>query len=255
MHKIVIIGSGNLATHLSLALFKIGHQITQVYSRQIDNAQALALKFNCKAISNLNDLDEHADLYIIAVSDCAISKIIEKVNFASKKVVHTAGSESLSVFKGNIENYGVFYPLQTFSKIREINFSNVPICIEANNEEFKLFLNKLAKQISNNIWNIDSETRKILHLSGILVNNFVNHLYFLAEDILKEKDIPFKILQELIKETEAKATDIGPEHAQTGPAKRNDLETQKKHLDLLSSKPNLKQIYELISKDIFLKYN
>jgi predicted short-subunit dehydrogenase-like oxidoreductase (DUF2520 family) len=253
--EIIMIGSGNLATNLAKLFYSIGHKIVQVYSRNIDNAKKLSHQLGCEAISNLVNLKKHADLYIIAVSDTAIATILENVDFSDKKVVHTAGSVPLSIFGSNINNCGVFYPLQTFSKERILDFKNVPICIEANNEDFKLFLNHLANQISTKIWSFDSETRKKIHLSAVFVNNFVNHTYSLAEEILKEKNIPFDILSELIKETAAKAIELGPTHSQTGPAIRNDIETQKKHLDLLSSKPEIKQFYEWISNNISLKYN
>jgi predicted short-subunit dehydrogenase-like oxidoreductase (DUF2520 family) len=251
--NIIMIGSGNLATQLSNEIYKKGHQIIQIYSRNIRHAEKLASKFNCDSIDDLKHLKNNADLYIIALSDKAIDQVIGQVNFEDKNIVHTAGSIELSVFNAEIKNYGVFYPLQTFTKNKELDFSNIPICIEANNEQFKLFLNKFGQQISKKVWNIDSETRKTLHLTGVLANNFVNHLYHHAEDLLKEKGIKFEILHELIKETVLKAIDLGPAKAQTGPAIRNDIETQKKHLDLLSSKPNLKQIYKLFSEDILLK--
>jgi len=253
--KIIMIGAGKLATNLSNVCYRLGHKIIQVYSREMENAVALAIQIESNPINSLKLVDNQADLYIIAVSDSAIDKIFGEIDFSDKMVVHTAGSVPLSVFGSNISNCGVLYPLQTFSKNRILDFNDIPICIEANNEDFKLFLNKLAKQISTKIWNIDSETRKIVHLSAVFANNFVNHAYMLAEEILKEKEIPFDILSELIKETASKAIEMGPTHSQTGPAIRNDIETQKKHLDLLSSKPEIKQFYEWISNSISLKYN
>jgi predicted short-subunit dehydrogenase-like oxidoreductase (DUF2520 family) len=252
--KIVMIGSGNLASHLSKAFYDKGHQICQVFSRNIAHAKILADQFDSEAISNLDHLIKFADLFVIAVSDNAIQNIINEVDFSNKSVIHTSGSIPISIFKNINGNYGVFYPFQTFTKGRDLDFRNIPICIEAINEPYKLFLNSLAGQLSTKIVNIDSEKRMMLHLSGIFANNFVNHLYALAEKLLKQAEIPFHILNELITETANKAIQTNPTHAQTGPAKRNDMEILKKHLDLLSSKPNFKQIYKLISNDIRLKY-
>ncbi len=252
--EIVMIGSGRLATHLSKALLGCGHRIIQVFSRDANNAIVLADHLICGAISNLDFLETNADLYIISVSDQAIEQILERFDFSRKRVVHTAGSVPLSVFNENINDCGVIYPLQTFSKNRELNFEQVPLCIEARNENFNLFLNKLAYQISGNVWQINSETRKMLHLSGIFACNFVNHLYQMAKEIIEEKGIPFEILHQLIQETAQKAIHLGPENAQTGPALRNDIEIQKKHLDLLSSRSEFRHIYEWFSNSIALKY-
>jgi predicted short-subunit dehydrogenase-like oxidoreductase (DUF2520 family) len=252
--EIVMIGSGNLATHLSKTLLNCGHRIVQVFSRDANNAILLADSLICGAISNLDFLETKADLYIIAVSDHAIGQIIEKFDFSGKRVVHTAGSVPLSVFGESIIDCGVFYPLQTFSKNREIDFSRIPLCIEAKNENFKVFLNKLAGQMSNSVWQLDSDARQLVHLSGVFANNFVNHLYSIARELLSDKNIPFDILHELIMETAEKAVMLGPETAQTGPAIRNDLLIQKRHLDLLSSRPEFQHIYQWFTNDISQKF-
>lgn len=252
--KIIMIGAGKLASNLALACLNMGHEIIQVYSRNMSHAKALAIQTNSVPINELDSLDNLADLYIIAVSDSAIHEILERVDFSNKSVVHTAGSVPLSIFDPRIHNCGVFYPLQSFSKGRLLEFKNIPIFIEANNNQFKLLLSKFANQLSQQVWDMDSESRKMVHLSGVFANNFVNHIYTLSEQILRDKGIPFNILGELIKETAAKALEMGPEQSQTGPAIRNDAETQKKHLDLLSSKPEIQQLYMLISNNISLKY-
>jgi predicted short-subunit dehydrogenase-like oxidoreductase (DUF2520 family) len=252
--NIVMIGAGNLATRLSLALTQSGNKIIQVYSRTIENARILAKISGSQPICDLNQIAKKADLFIISVPDKEIEKILDFLSHQNK-VVHTAGSVTIEIFKNKFENYGVFYPFQTFTRNRELAFNNVPVCIEANNSEFKLLLNKLAIQISDKIWEIDSNQRKKLNMAGVFAANFANHMYSIAGDILKEGKLPFELLHALIKETAEKAIAIGPYEAQTGPAKRNDTETQNKHLELLSSKPGLKQLYEMISYDISLKYN
>ena len=251
--KIVLIGSGNVATHLSMALKNAQHQIIQVFSRSLENAEKLAKKLNAQALNQLSELVEDADLYIISVSDNAILKIVSQIDFTNKKVVHTAGSVPLNIFKENIKNAGVFYPFQTFSKEREINFSQVPLCIEANNPDFEQFLTNLAKQLSENVQLINSEKRKYLHLSGVFACNFVNHLYHIAGNILEQQNINPKILFPLIKETAAKVEKLTPLQAQTGPAVRNDTESLKKHLDLLTSTPEYQEIYKWFSEQIFIK--
>ena len=253
--KIVMLGSGNLAFHLSNALLGANHQIIQVFSRTINSAEILAKQLNTNAISSLQEIDNNADLYILAVSDKAISHIINGFDFSNKKVVHTAGSVALSVFGCEYQNVGVFYPLQTFSKSRKLNFKEIPICIEANNPQFELFLTHLANQLSEIVLKITSKQRAQLHLAAVFANNFVNHLYSISKNIIVKSDIDFNILKPLIKETALKIFELSPENAQTGPAIRNDAGSLEKHLELLSSSPEYQAIYKLISEDIRLKYN
>lgn len=253
--KIVMIGAGNLAYHLSKALSEANHQILQVFSRTISSAEILAKQICADAICDLKMLDHGADLYIIAASDMAIAQIVEQFDFNNKRVVHTAGSVPISVFNSEIQNSGVFYPLQSFSKARNVNFKEVPICIESNNQQFELFLMDLAKQLSESTWCINSIQRKQLHLSAVFANNFVNHLYFIANEIISKANIDFKILHPLIIETAHKLLELGPKSSQTGPALRNDTESLKKHLELLSSTPEYQDIYKIITDDIYLKHN
>jgi len=252
---VVMLGSGNVATHLCGALINAGHRVKQIYSRNIKMAKELANKYETIAINDLSLLNTKADLYIIAITDKAIGDLISKIDFANKKVVHTAGSVPLSIFPKNIEKHGVFYPFQTFSKKKEVQFSDIPICIEANETGFEEFLCNLAKELSSNVLKISSEQRKIIHLSGVFACNFVNHLYHVAGDILAKNNIDEKILKPLIKETSDKIMNLPPLLAQTGPAIRNDTEIIKKHLDLLSSSPEYQQIYKLLCEDIFNTHN
>ncbi len=251
--KVVLIGSGNVATHFALALQKQGHEIVQIFSKNKANANALSIKTSAQATNQLSDLQDNADLYIISVSDKAIADILSSVDFSTKKVIHTAGSIPLSIFPENIKNAGVFYPFQTFSKDREIDFSQVPLCIEANNSDFEKFLLNLAKQLSTNVQLIDSEKRRYLHLSGVFACNFVNHLYDIAGNILNQQNIDPKIILPLIKETAAKVEKLTPLQAQTGPAVRNDTESLKKHIDLLTSTPEYQEIYKWFSEQIYKK--
>ncbi len=249
--EIVFIGAGNVATHLSKALIKAGNCIKQIYSKTEVSAKSLAKELNIDYITNIELIDNEADLYVFSVSDNAILELALKLNIKDKNVVHTAGSVPLSVLKG-AKNYGVFYPLQTFSKSREVNFKEVPLCIEANNKEFNQTLIKLANQISKSVWQIDSVQRKQLHLSAVFACNFVNHMYAISKELIGQEEIDFEILHPLIKETAAKATTMEPKLAQTGPALRNDTESLEKHIELLSSYPEIQKIYRTISESIWL---
>ena len=246
-----MIGAGNVATHLSTVLHRAGHTIKQVYSRTEKSAKELALKVNSKATSNVSKIYETADLYIVSIKDKVIPLAARSLNIANKNIVHTAGSVPLSVFQ-EAKNHGVFYPLQTFSKKRKVSFKEIPICIEANNEEFKQQLIRLANQISESVWQIDSLQRKHLHLSAVFACNFVNHMYAIAKKLVETKEINYKILYPLIKETANKAIVMDPKLAQTGPAVRNDTESMEKHIELLSSCPEIQEIYKMISKNISL---
>jgi len=249
--NIVMLGSGNVATHLSAALINSGHKIIQVYSRKFKNAKELAEKCNAIPINKVSKLDNDSDLYIIAISDKAIGELVSTIDFTNKNVVHTAGSVSLNIFPKSIVQYGVFYPFQTFSKKRDVQFSDIPICIEANTAKFEEFLISIASQLSGNVQKINSTQRKHIHLTGVFACNFVNHLYYIACNILSKNNIDEKILNPLIRETSAKINELSPFEAQTGPAIRNDKESIKKHLDLLSSSPEYQQIYSLLSDDIY----
>jgi predicted short-subunit dehydrogenase-like oxidoreductase (DUF2520 family) len=246
MIKIVIIGYGNVAQHLIKAFAKSDTvQVLQVFTRHKNNTALLpdSVQIN----NNINDLAE-ADLYIIAISDNAIVEVSSQLTFKNKLVVHTSGSLSIDELNDN-NRKGVFYPLQTFSKSKDINFSEVPICLEAQNNDDNQLLETVAKSISNKVFNINSQQRKALHVSAVFVCNFVNHLYQIGNEICAENNIPFDILQPLIQETANKIISLSPTEAQTGPAKRNDTETINAHLNFLND-DNRKEIYKLLTKSI-----
>lgn len=247
--NIVFIGAGNLATNLSLTLKNAGYSILQVYSRTEKSAKELAEKLICDYTFDINNLKK-ADVYFFAVRDNVIPQLLNQYNFDNKFIVHTAGSISIDVFKNRTKNYGVFYPLQTFSKYRKVDFENIPICIEANNLKSLQLLENIAKDISGDVRLINSEQRKIIHLAAVVACNFVNHLYSISADILNKGNIPFDILKPLIIETANKIIDNDPHNVQTGPAVRNDTQIIEKHLRMLDD-DNLKNIYRLISDDIF----
>lgn len=245
MIRIAILGGGNVATHLASAFNKTKEvSLVQVYARKIE--QITSLKPNVGIIDNL-DLLIDADVYIIAVSDDAITEVSSKINKKNSLTVHTSGSVSLESLR-NQGRKGVFYLLQSFSKDKEVNFNEIPFCLEATNEEDLTTLKTIAKSIGKKIYSINSEQRKIIHVAAVFVNNFTNHFYKIGEDICKEHLVPFEILQPLIQETAKKIVSLNPEVAQTGPAKRNDQKTIQNHLSLLNKEQQ--EIYQLITKSI-----
>lgn len=252
--KIVILGSGNVATQLAEALRKVGEEIIQIYSRRLKNANELALKVNAKAIDNLNQVDASADVYLIAVKDDAILEVSQELKNFKGVIAHTSGATDIDVFSSEIENFGVFYPLQTFSKNRKVDFREIPICIEANNISSLETLKNLTSKLSEKIYEIDSEERITLHLAAVFVCNFSNHLYALAADILAAKGLNFDLIRPLIAETAVKVMENLPSQVQTGPAIRNDELTIKNHLELLQNSSDLKEIYEVLTRSIILKY-
>ena len=250
MIKIGIIGSGNVAQHLILALQKsiadgAEIEITTVFSRRKD---ALSNLLDSNIICSDWDNLKEADLYLIAVSDTAISEVSGKLPFKNKLVVHTSGAVPLEVINPN-NRKGVFYPLQTFSKKVPVDFKIIPICIESENATDLEILKKVANSISESVFEINSKQRKALHVAAVFVNNFTNNLYKIGSDICIENNIPFEILFSLIKETAEKITRLTPIDAQTGPAKRNDVETINSHLSFLTNE-NQKTIYKILTQSI-----
>ncbi|HPR33384.1 MAG TPA: DUF2520 domain-containing protein [Prolixibacteraceae bacterium] len=249
--KIAIVGAGNLATRVSLELHLNGVEIIQVYSRTVTSALTLARMLGCNYVTNPEKITPDADIYLISVSDLAFSGLLEKVNFNNKLLAHTAGSIPMSELAKYSQNYGVFYPLQTFSKYRDVNFSRIPFCIEGNTPENEQDLMELARVLSKDVRVITSEQRKQLHLAAVFASNFVNHMYSIASELVAEKGLPFDILNPLISETASKVKSMTPRAAQTGPAMRKDQNIIQEHLNMLSGKPRMKKLYSSISDHIF----
>ena len=247
--KIVIVGSGNVAGHLAKALHE-HHQVVQIWSLQYENALQLANAVNAAAISDLEQVDLNSDLCLIAVKDDAIPAVVQKLSRFKGIVAHTAGSVNVNVFENTFTNYGVFYPLQTFSKNKTVDFSTIPVCLEASNTQTLQVLNTIASGISQTVVEIDSEKRKILHLAAVFACNFTNHLYALAEQLLNDNHLDFALIEPLIKETAQKVENASPISVQTGPAVRHDEKTIKEHEQLLISHPQLLEIYKIISNSI-----
>jgi predicted short-subunit dehydrogenase-like oxidoreductase (DUF2520 family) len=251
--KITLIGSGNVATHLGIALHAAGYQIVQVYSPTKKSASALAKKVNAEAITDLKKINSGSTIYIIAVKDDVIEKVAKQLHLKDKIVVHTSGTASMDLLKKSAKNFGVFYPLQTFSKNKPLDLSSVPVCIEANNKSTATTLEYFAKSISRNVQKINSDQRRIIHLAAVFACNFSNHMYAIAENILKKEKLSLDILKPLIIETANKIKNGSPAEMQTGPAIRGDKKTMNAQIKLLGKDKKLKEIYQLISKNIILK--
>ncbi len=249
MH-ITFIGSGNVATHLAAAFKNAGHVIVQVYSRDLQNASLLAYHVKAEAIDDLNQVNPETDLFVIAVKDDAIEYLAADLAQFQKLIVHTSGATGLQVMLKYTPQAGVFYPLQTFSKTKEVNFNTVPLCIEGADEQIASKLNELAYTITQNVYRINSAERKTLHLAAVFACNFPNYLYYLSQQLLAEHQLPFDLLRPLILETAEKVQEHLPGDVQTGPATRNDEKTMAAHLQQLAEKPELQALYRLLSQGI-----
>jgi len=249
--KIIFLGAGNLATNLALELHKNKFHIAQIFSRSLESSKDLAVKLNTKFTNNISEVSKEADLYIISVKDDAISSIVDNFAPQNKLIVHTAGSISMDIFKYKAVNYGVFYPLQTFTKNKKADFSEIPICLEANSIENLTILKNIAQKLSSNVQIINSNQRKVIHLAGVFACNFTNHLLSIANEILENENISLDILFPLINESIQKAQTEKPHKIQTGPAIRNDQKVMQAHLALLEKNPNFAEIYKILSKSIF----
>lgn len=247
--KVICIGSGNVATHMTIALKTAGACIDQIWSRNIEHAAALANVVGAMPVSDLSEVDTDADLIVIAVKDDAIAEVCSALKGVQALVVHTSGATGLDVLS-SFENYGVLYPLQTFSKSRPIDFNKVPLFVEANNRKVLDELKVIASRLSPLIYEATSDQRKTLHLSAVFACNFVNHLYALGNQILQDNGLDFEMLRPLILETAEKVQYDLPLNVQTGPAVRDDQQTILKHLELLDGKPHLQEIYQTLSKSI-----
>ncbi len=248
--KIVLIGAGNLATHLSQEMRRAGMTVTQVYSRTAAHAQQLAQTLRAEWTDVLTAVRTDADLYVFAVKDSALPEVIAALPTNNGLWVHTAGSVPMLVFEGFTTRYGVLYPMQTFSRERAIRLNEVPFFLESATDEDAKILLRTASALSSRVLFLPSDKRKYLHLAAVFACNFTNHMYAQAERILTAEGIPSDVILPLIDETAAKIHALPPAQAQTGPALRNDRAVIDAHLALLDD-PALKALYEQISNSIY----
>ncbi|QIH36289.1 Rossmann-like and DUF2520 domain-containing protein [Sphingobacterium sp. DR205] len=248
--NIVILGSGNAATHFGQAFQQLGHQIVQIYSKTKANADALAFALQCPGTDDLSQLLRNADLYLIAVSDEAIPTLVETMPQDIKGiVVHCSGATDMAILN-RFRNYGVIYPPQSLSKNKAVDFSLIPFCVEGSDTSIANSLLQLTRRFSSRSILCNSQQRLAIHLSSVMVNNFSNILYQFAYELLEEHNLSFDLVRPIILETAEKVQNHVPITVQTGPAIRGDEATQQKHLKFISNKPDLQQIYQLLSHQI-----
>ena len=247
---IVMIGAGNVATHISRHLHAQGHAIGCVWSRTPESARALASEVGSKACIHVAEVPRKADFYILAVPDRAVTEMAAELSGCHGICLHTAGALSVDVFQGLFPEYGVMYPLQTLSKAHELPAGQIPFLVEGSSGKVSDQVHELASSISGRAERADSATRLIIHLAAVFANNFSNHMVHIAHEILKEQNLSVSLLDPLLEETYQKILSAGPKEAQTGPALRDDQLTMNKHIELLKSHPEWEKLYTFISREI-----
>ena len=253
--RIALIGAGRLATNLGLTLLGAGHEIICVNSRTMKSAKELADRIGGIAVDKAEDLPMEADAYIISVKDSVLAEVIPAVTKGRETQVfmHTAGSMPMEMFKGMARHYGVFYPMQSFSKERPVDFAEIPTFIEANDEKAKEVIRHLAESVTERVYELSSDDRQYLHLAAVFACNFANHCYAMAAEILEEHGMNFDVMLPLIDETARKVHQLHPLLAQTGPAVRYDENVIRHQVQLLCNHPFMKDLYERMSLHIHRK--
>lgn len=251
MSRIVMIGAGNLATQVAIALQKSGNIIDTIYSRTTASALQLAQRLHCDYTTQIEKIPTDADLYLFAVKDSALQEVIKQMPCTTGVWAHTAGSIPMDIFAAlPHQAYGVFYPLQTFSKERAVDMSVVPFFIEGVNTAVVEKLTDVAKSVSSHVHEASSVQRRGLHLAAVFACNFTNHMYHIAANLLAEQELPFEALLPLITESAAKVATLSPQEAQTGPAVRYDENVITKQTTLLQD-THVKELYTLLSNNIY----
>jgi len=247
--KIVIIGSGNVATVLGRVFKKNGHQVLQVMSRHTEHAKILADELGCGHTNYDGVTDVSADLYLVAISDGVLFELNKSFSLGNKLIVHTAGAVSKEVLKEISTNYGILYPFQSLRKEMQA-IPEIPFIIDGNTDDAVTLIEDFAKTLSPLVKQLPEEERFKLHVAGVFVNNFTNHLYAVAEDFCQKENLDFKLLYPLVQSTAQRITELSPKDIQTGPAYRNDIFTLDKHLRILSAHPKLKYLYLKLTDSI-----
>lgn len=249
--KVVLIGAGNVAHHLGSLISKSGHEITQIVNRSRPGGIKLAKILKTEFTNSIRDIDESADIYILALKDDVIAEFCTRLPFSPKLIVHTSGTCSIDVFPSTF-NCGVIYPVQTFSKSIKRIPTKIPFCIEARKKSSLDTIRKFVRTLSDTCYVKTSAERERIHLAAVFVNNFTNHLFTLSENYLAAEHLSFDILRPLIMETALKVQNELPSEVQTGPARRGDKTVLREHFRLLEKHPEMKKIYGLLTKSIII---
>ena len=249
--RIVLVGAGGLGTNLGLALHEAGHDVLAVFSRTMEHARMLAERIGSQPTDDICALPNEADLFIVSVKDAVLTDVVQQLMQGREEqyFAHTAGSMSLTLFQGMARHYGVFYPMQSFSKERRINFSEVPVFLEASDAQTLTQLKALSATLTPHVYELSTDERRYLHLAAVFACNFANHCYALSAEILQQHGLPFSVMLPLIDETARKVHHLSPLEAQTGPAVRYDLNVISKQQQLLDD-PDMRELYERLSKSI-----
>ena len=252
LQRVVLVGSGNLAEAVAQALSQSGVELVQLFARNPERGQRVAALAGCEWCGDLAQMAE-AESYLLADSDRAVGEVASSLRIPSGAVVaHTAGSVALEALPAKFANRAVFYPMQTFTVGRRVDFSTVPIFLECEREALRAPLEALARKLSRKVVWASSEERRRIHLAAVFVCNFANHLFALGEQLSEQAGVDFEVLKPLIAETVAKALEApSPRSVQTGPALRDDQQTMERHLALLADEPRLQTLYKLISQSIW----
>ncbi|HUX55513.1 MAG TPA: DUF2520 domain-containing protein [Bacteroidales bacterium] len=254
-YNISFVGAGRVADALCRKMYAAGFNIELIVSESKKNGPSLAGSCNALWSSDLK-FPNSTDIIIVSVPDHRLKTVLDKITCCSETlVVHTAGSIGLDIFPDQLAHKGIFYPLQTFSLERKVNFQNLPFLLESSDEKSTSILKSIVHSVGGKVYLVDTKNRQALHLAAVFACNFSNHMLTLGKEIALNSDFAFDLLVPLINETISKAIDIGPENSQTGPAVRHDHDTIKRHLELLSFSPELQRIYDEMTGSIMNYYN
>lgn len=250
--RIVLVGAGGLATNLGLALHEAGHNVLAVFSRTMEHARILAERIGSQPTDDICALPNEADLFIVSVKDAVLTDVVQQLVQGREEqfFAHTAGSMPLELFQGMARHYGVFYPMQSFTKERCVDFFEIPVFLEASDVQTLTLLKTLSATLTPHIYELSTDERRYLHLAAVFACNFANHCYALSAEILQQHGLPFNVMLPLIDETARKVHYLSPLEAQTGPAIRYDLNVINKQQQLLDD-PAMKELYERLSKSIY----
>lgn len=255
--KAAFIGAGNVAMHLAPALENVGIVINYIYNRTPKEGLNLVKKlYQAELMDDLDFSSSDVDIIFVTVADDSLQEVISALSVHKNTiVVHTSGAQPLDILSYHIPRCGVFYPLQTFSKTKLLNFKGIPLLIEGSDKDTVDFLAGIGKKLTGYVKEVSSKKRVSVHLAAVFACNFSNHMLLLAERLLNQNNLDIKILLPLISETMNKALDVGARQAQTGPARRHDLKTLDKHVELLKNDEEMREIYKIISQNILDAYS
>jgi predicted short-subunit dehydrogenase-like oxidoreductase (DUF2520 family) len=251
--RIVIIGSGNVATVLGRKIIEAKHEVLQVYSRDTTHAAQLAKEIGSAYTNEIQKLDTTGDAYLLAIPDASLYRVSEWLVLNDQLVMHTAGSVSKDLLQEVSANYGVLYPLQSLRK-ELVQIPEIPFLVDGNNETTKSALFSFANTIGTNIAFADDQSREKIHLAAVITSNFTNHLFAMAQEYCRSEKVDFNKLLPLITEVSRRIADRSAAELQTGPAMRDDEVTLARHRQLLAGYPQLRKFYDLFSAGIRKMY-